>query len=134
MPTNTFTGTLRVALDFTNAQIKVLVEDGYDTQESVLYWKFKSIKEWCQLKCKIHVIRCGISFVDRKIKCLQALVWWVLDLTLRGKTVDLNYFNSDVLYDSIEESRLGFEDNRDGKGGLSNPKGFFIKNELNGRA
>ena len=57
----------------------------------------------------------------------------MLDLTLRGKTVDLNYFNSDVLYDSIEESRLGFEDNRDGKGGLSNPKVFFIKNELNGR-
>ena len=35
--TNAFTGTLQGTLGFTTAQIKVLVEDGYETQEALLY-------------------------------------------------------------------------------------------------
>ena len=60
VPTNVFTETLQGTLGFTTAQIKALVEDGYDTQEALLYWKFIDIKEWCQLKYNTHVIKDGI--------------------------------------------------------------------------
>ena len=59
-----------------------------------------------------------------KIKCFQALAWWVTDLTLQGKIIDLDYFKTDILADAIEESTLDFEDTRDGKGEMSNPKYF----------
>ena len=44
VPTNVFMGKLQVALDFTTAHIKFLVKEGYDTQESELYWKCIDIK------------------------------------------------------------------------------------------
>ena len=31
-------------------QVRFLVDDRYDSQELVIYWGFKDIKEWCQLK------------------------------------------------------------------------------------
>ena len=43
VPTYVFTGTLRVTIFFVTAQVRVLEEDGYDTQEVVLYWKFTEI-------------------------------------------------------------------------------------------
>ena len=46
------------------------------------------------------------------------------DLTLQGKLIDLNNFKNDIIYDAFEESRIYFEDIRDGKGELSNPKYF----------
>ena len=48
----------------------------------------------------------GISFVDRKINCLQALAWWVTDLTLWGKNIDLNNFKSDVLSENLRGPEL----------------------------
>ena len=50
------------------------------------------------------------------------------DLTLRGKIIDLNSFNTDIIANYIEESRIGFEYTRDGKGGLSKPKEFSHEN------
>ena len=82
VPTKSFTGTIQGTLGFTTVQVKVLVEGGYDTQEAVLFWKFTYVKEWCQLKSKIPVSRGCISYGDIKINFLQALVWWVTDLTL----------------------------------------------------
>ena len=73
VPVNIFTGKLQDILGFASTQVWVLVDDGYDSQESVLYWKFTDIKEWCQLKAKISVIRSEVSYGDRKIKLLQAL-------------------------------------------------------------
>ena len=69
-----------------------------------MYWKFIDIKECCKLKSKIPVSRSGIYFGDIKINCLQSLVWWLIELTLRGKNMYLNHFNSDFLSDVIEES------------------------------
>ena len=43
-------------------------------------------------------------------------------LTLRGKIIDLNKFKTDIIAGTIEESRLDFEDTRDGKWGLSKTK------------
>ena len=43
-------------------------------------------------------------------------------LTLQGKIINLNNFKTDILADTIEESRLDFEDTRYGKGELINPK------------
>ena len=66
--------------------------------------------------------RGGVSFGYSKINFLQALSWWVMDLTLWVKRIDLNSFKSDFLSDTIEESQLDFEYNRDGKEELGNPK------------
>ena len=121
---NIFTGTLQGILGFTSNQVWVLVDDGYDSQESVLYWKFTDIKEWCQLKANTPAIRSGVSYGDRKINSLQALAWWVSDLTLQGKITDINKFNTDTLADAIQESWLDFEDTRDVKWELSKPKYF----------
>ena len=44
VPVNIFTGTLQGIRGFTNAQVQVLVNNGYYSQESVLYWKFIDIK------------------------------------------------------------------------------------------
>ena len=106
VPTNVFTVTLQVTLDFTTAQIKALVKEEYFKQDAVLYWKFRDIKEWFQLKSKIPVRRSGTFSRDGTIKCLQELAWWVIDLILWGKDINLNNFISDVLSDAIEESLL----------------------------
>ena len=44
------------------------------------------------------------------------------DSTLRSKIINLKNFKTDILADSIEESRVDFEDTIYGKGGLGNPK------------
>ena len=44
------------------------------------------------------------------------------DLILPGKIIDINNFKTGILADSIEESRLDFEDTSDRKGDLRNPK------------
>ena len=100
------------------------MDDGYDSQESVLYWKFIDINEWCQLKFKIPASRIGVSYEDKKRKCLQALFWWVTDLMLRGNIIDINNFETDILAYAIEESWIYFEDTRDGKGDLSKSREF----------
>ena len=124
VPSNIFMGTIQGILGFTITQVGVLVDDAYASQELVLYRRFTDIKEWCQLKANIPAIRGGVAYVDRKIKLLQALDWWVKHLMLRGKIIDLNNFNTDILADAIEKSGIDFEDTRDGKRDLSNPKEF----------
>ena len=47
VPVNIFTGELQGILGFNSTQVRVLVDDEYDSQESVLYWKYTDIKEWC---------------------------------------------------------------------------------------
>ena len=80
------------------------MDDGYDSQEFVLYCKFTDIKDWCQFKANIPVSRGGVYYVYRKIKCLQALAWWVIYLTLGGKIININNFKTDIIADAIEES------------------------------
>ena len=128
VPVNIFTGTLQGILGFTSTQVWFLLDGVYDSQESVLYWKFTYIKECCQLKFKIPASRGGVSYGDRKINFLQALDLWVTDLTLRGKIIDINNFKTDIISDVIEQSRINFEDTRDGKGGLSKPKELSYEN------
>ena len=43
-------------------------------------------------------------------------------MTLWGKIIDINNFMTDIIDNAIEDSRLDFEDTRDGKGELSKPK------------
>ena len=101
-----------------------MVDNGYDIQESVLYRKFTDIKEWYQLKSKIPESRGGEYYGDRNINRLQALAWWVMNLTLRGKVIDLNNFKADIIADAIDKSRIYFEYTRDGKGDPIKPKEF----------
>ena len=122
VPANIFIGTLQGILGFANIQVRVLVDVGCDSQQLVMYWKFTDIKQWRQLKSETPASRGGIYYGDMKIKCFQALAWWVTDLTLQGKIIDLDYFKTDILADAIEESTLDFEDTRDGKRELSKPR------------
>ena len=68
--------------------------------------------------------RGGLSFGDRKIKFLQALSWWVLYLTLKGKPIELNNFKRDIMSGTIEESQLDHEQNKYGKEELNKNKDF----------
>ena len=68
VPLNLFMGTLQGILGFTSTHVRVLVDDGYGSQEFILYWKFTDIKEWCQIKAKIPASHGGASYGDRKIK------------------------------------------------------------------
>ena len=124
VPANIFTGTLQDILGFANTQVWILADNGYGSQELVLYWIFTNIKEWRQLKYKTPESHSGVSYVDRKIKWLQALAWWVTDLTVQDKIIDLNNFKTDIFAYAIEDSRVHFEDTGYGKGELSNPKYF----------
>ena len=47
VPVNIITGTHQSIIGFASTQVQVLVGDGYDSQQSVLYWKLTNIKEWC---------------------------------------------------------------------------------------
>ena len=40
VPVNIFMGTLQGILVFTSNQVRVLVDDGYNSQDSDIYWKF----------------------------------------------------------------------------------------------
>ena len=44
VPVNILTGTLQGILGFTITQVRILADDGYDSQELVLYWEFTYIK------------------------------------------------------------------------------------------
>ena len=75
-------------------------------------------------KENITVIRGGLSFGDRKIKCPQSPVWWVTYLMLRDKYIELKHFNGDIMSDTIEESRLDYKDTKYRKAELYNSKIF----------
>ena len=104
------------------------MDNGYDRKEFVLYCEFTDIKEWYHLKAKIPEIPGGVSYGDSNIKFLQALAWWVTYLTLQGIIIDLNDFKTDMISYAIEESRIDFEDTRDGKGDLIKLKEFSHEN------
>ena len=124
VPANIFTETLQDILGFTINQVWVLVDDIYDSQESVLYWEFTDIKEWCQLKSRILASHGGLFYGYRNIKCLQALAWLVAYWTLRDKFTNMNNFKTDIIADAVEESRIDFGDTKDRKGDLNNPNEF----------
>ena len=124
VPADIFTGTLQGILCFTSTQVRFLVGDVYDSQESVIYWESIDIKEWCQLKSRINASHGGVSYGYRNINCLQALDWWVTYLTLQVKIIDLNKFKTYIIADVIEEYHIDFEDTRDGKAELRKPKEF----------
>ena len=122
VPVNIFTGTLQGIIGFTNTQIWVLVDNRYDRHESVLYWKFRDFKEWCQIKSSFPASCSGVYYGDRKIDCLKALAWWVTYLTLQGKIIDLNKFKTYIFADAIEESRIDVDDTRNQEGNLGNQR------------
>ena len=133
VPINIFTGTLQDILGFTNTQVQVLVDDGYVIQESVMYWKFTDIKEWCQLKSNIPEIRGGISYGDRKIKHLQSLAWWVMDFPLWDKFIDLNNLKLIFLLMPLRSPGLILRTQEIEKGSRVTPKSSLMKSGLNGK-
>ena len=81
--------TITNVLIFSVKQREVLSDDGYDTIYTVIHWKYYEICEWCTTKSKFTTPRGGDSYGYQKIKCVQALAWWDIDLTLRNKDIDL---------------------------------------------
>ena len=75
-------------------QREVLSNDGYDTISTIIHVKHGKIREWCTTKSKLTTTRGGAFYGDQAIKCLQALSWWAISLTLRGTQVVLSEFES----------------------------------------
>ena len=111
---------------FTPRQVNVLTQDGYDTADAVYNWKYKDIRVWCEHKSKLTQQQGGSSYGDRKIKCLQALAWWVTDKELRG--IDYNIlreFTNAELQDAIEEARLEYDESKR-ESAVELPKKFTV--------
>lgn len=99
-------------LRLSNNQADILQEDGYDTIDCLIHWKFSDIRDWCELKTKLPATRGGVTYGDRKIKVLQALAWWATDRHLRGKPINLNELDRNQLEICIEEAQLEHDDSK----------------------
>ncbi len=121
-----FANVLSNVCAFTARQIDVLVNDGYNTADALYNWKYKDIREWCEHKTKLSQQRGGTPYGDRKIKCLQALAWWITDRELRGVGFNIVAdFNIVELQDAIEESRLEYEESKR-ESAVEMPKTFTV--------
>ena len=101
---------LENTLNFTQRQIEILTEDGYNSIGTLVYWKHKDVREWCELKTKLLANRGGVTYGDRRIKCLQGLAWWATDLTLRGHNINLDDFDNEAMIASVEDAALEYEE------------------------
>ena len=105
---NTITNVLGISVK----QREVLSDDGYDTISTIIHWKYYKIREWYRIKFKFTAIRGGDSYGDQKINCLQALSWWATDLTLRGKQIVSDDFDTTMVAYCIDEAKLDYEDGK----------------------
>jgi hypothetical protein len=97
----------------TETQRDVLVNDGYDTARSLVHWNYKSIRNWCESKCKLALNRGGCTYGDRKIKCIQALAYWCTNAYLQGKPLDIEgEYDDDAQDEAIIESELDYNDSK----------------------
>ena len=93
-------------------QCGVLSDDGYDTINTIIHWKYDKIRKFCTTNSNLTTIRRENSYGDQKIKCLQALAWWVTNLTLRGQHIFLADFDAFIMEDYIDEAKLDYEDGK----------------------
>ena len=104
-----FMGTLLKTLRLSDGQVWLLVDDGYNESDTVLYWRFNDIRKWCELKDKIPESQVGLAYGYNKIKHLQSIAWRLTEIIIRGKSIDLNQFSCDILVGVIEESHTEYE-------------------------
>ena len=93
-------------------QREVLSNNRYDMIYTIIHWKYDNIREWCTTKSKLKTTRGGYSYGDLKIKCLQALVRWANNLTLRGKQIVLADFDTTMMAYYIYEANLNYKDGK----------------------
>ena len=97
--------------NFTANQRTCLTNDGYDTAQNLVGWKFNKIREWCEKKSALRINMGGCAWGDRTIKCIQGLAWWCTERSLRGKRLDVvTVYHNDEQLDAIEESELDYEE------------------------
>ena len=87
-------------------QREVLSNYRYETISTIIYWKYKSIREWCTTKYNLKTAIWGASYRDQKIKGLQALEWWATYFTLRGKQIILSNYDVTMMEYCIDEAKL----------------------------
>ena len=90
---NTITNVLVLSLN----QRGVLSDDAYDMISTIINFDYENIREWCTTKSKLKTTRGRYYYGDLKINCLQALAWWAIYLTLRGKHIFLAEFDSTMM-------------------------------------
>ena len=77
---------------------------------TIIHWKYDKISECFTTKYKLTTTIGGKSYLYQKIKCLQVLLWWATDLTLRGKYIFLAYFDATMMVYCIYEEKLDYYD------------------------
>ena len=98
----------------TQLQRNTLINDGYDTADSVKHWKFNRIRDWAEKKASLAAAAGRCTFGDRKIKCIQGLSYWCTKTSLMGIGLVniVNAFDIAVMNDSITEAELEYEDSK----------------------
>ena len=107
-----FLNTITNVLGLSVKKDEVLSDDGYDTISTIINWKYDNIRECCTTKSKLTTTREGASYVDKKIKWLQALLWRATDLALRGKHIVLDDFDATMMAYCIDEDILDYKDGK----------------------
>ena len=107
-----FLHTITNMLGFSVKQREVISDDGYDTIYTIINWKYDKIRKFCTTNSNLTTTRRENSYGDQKIKCLQALAWWVTNLTLRGQHIFLADFDAFIMEDYIDEAKLDYEDGK----------------------
>lgn len=99
-------------LRFTNRQISVLVNDGYEVAQDLSYWSYEDITAWVTHKEKTKAGNQSIQFGDMKRKSLIGLAWWVTEKVRCGEVINLDDFDDEARLLSISEAKIEFDEKK----------------------
>ena len=103
---------LETVCNFTQLQRDTLINDGYDTPDSIKHWKYNRIRDWAEKKATLAVAAGRCTYGDCKIKCIQALSYWCTRKALMGDELSsiVDDFDIATLNESIIEAEIKYEE------------------------
>ena len=104
--------TVTKILGLSVSQSEVLSNGVYDKIYTIIHWKYGQIREWCPTNFKLTTTRGGATCGDTKIKFIHALAWWETNLTLWGKHIDLDDFDTTMMEDCTDEAKFDYKDGK----------------------
>jgi hypothetical protein len=104
-----FQACLHEILRFTDRQVNVLVDDGYQRVADLAYWSYEDITKWVANKEKLHNNAGGAAYGDMRKKGLIGLAWWVTERIRTGMQVDLTQFDDEACRAAIIKARVEYD-------------------------